>query len=198
MREWTRTQASASGNVRGFTIVELLIVIVVIAILAAITIVAYNGIQERASSAAVISEAQAYVKGLKLWEADVGRPTTSSCIAPSTYTTCANSPGWTTNTTVDAAFMSNLVSYSGVKQMTLGAYGLSSTSPKGQMWFHANYFSANRGVLTYFVGPHSNCGLPNVLSMTAPPSFSGLTVAGADYTTRDANGTMCMIEVFKW
>ena len=33
---------------RGFTIVELLIVIVVIAILAAITIVAYNGIQTRA------------------------------------------------------------------------------------------------------------------------------------------------------
>lgn len=33
---------------RGFTIVELLIVIVVIAILAAITVVAYNGISERA------------------------------------------------------------------------------------------------------------------------------------------------------
>ena len=32
----------------GFTIVELLIVIVVIGILAAITIVAYNGIQSRA------------------------------------------------------------------------------------------------------------------------------------------------------
>ncbi|MCA9336234.1 prepilin-type N-terminal cleavage/methylation domain-containing protein, partial [Candidatus Saccharibacteria bacterium] len=31
----------------GFTIVELLIVIVVLAILAAITIVAYNGIQQR-------------------------------------------------------------------------------------------------------------------------------------------------------
>lgn len=35
-------------NRRGFTIVELLIVIVVIAILAAITVVAYNGIQNRA------------------------------------------------------------------------------------------------------------------------------------------------------
>jgi prepilin-type N-terminal cleavage/methylation domain-containing protein len=40
----------------GFTIVELLIVIVVIGILAAITIVVYNGIQGRASDAAVQSD----------------------------------------------------------------------------------------------------------------------------------------------
>src|SRR5665647_490667 len=36
---------------RGFTIVELLIVIVIIAILASITIVAYNGITNRANAA---------------------------------------------------------------------------------------------------------------------------------------------------
>lgn len=40
----------------GFTIVELLIVIVVIAILAAITIVSYNGIQKRAAESAVKSD----------------------------------------------------------------------------------------------------------------------------------------------
>ena len=65
----------------GFTLVELLIVIVVIAILAAISIVAYNGIQERAQSVEIVTRANAYIKGLKLWEADTGRPTTSSCIA---------------------------------------------------------------------------------------------------------------------
>lgn len=41
---------------QGFTIVELLIVIVIIAILAAITMVAYNGIQDKASDAAADSD----------------------------------------------------------------------------------------------------------------------------------------------
>lgn len=56
----------------GFTIVELLIVIVVIGILAAITIVAYNGIQNRANDAAVQSDVAALVKKIKLLEVDLG------------------------------------------------------------------------------------------------------------------------------
>ena len=43
--QWARKQ-------KGFTIVELLIVIVVIAILATITIVAYNGVSQRAKESA--------------------------------------------------------------------------------------------------------------------------------------------------
>ncbi|MBE3605035.1 carbohydrate binding domain-containing protein [bacterium] len=46
----------------GFTIVELLIVVVVIAILAAITIVAYNGITQRANAAAAQSGVEQAVK----------------------------------------------------------------------------------------------------------------------------------------
>ncbi|UTX51331.1 prepilin-type N-terminal cleavage/methylation domain-containing protein [Candidatus Saccharibacteria bacterium TM7i] len=46
----------------GFTIVELLIVVIVIAILAAITIVAYNGITNRAKDAAMASTASALEK----------------------------------------------------------------------------------------------------------------------------------------
>jgi len=52
---------------RGFTIVELLIVIVVIAILAAITIVAYNGVQQRAVNSVAESEASQAVKLLKAY-----------------------------------------------------------------------------------------------------------------------------------
>ena len=46
----------------GFTLVELLIVIVVIAILAAITLVTYNKIQDRAHNVATISAAEGAVK----------------------------------------------------------------------------------------------------------------------------------------
>lgn len=51
-----------SPSVRGFTIVELLIVVVVIAILAAISIAAYNGITNRAKQSAASSAAEQAAK----------------------------------------------------------------------------------------------------------------------------------------
>lgn len=57
---------------RGFTIVELLIVIVVIAILASITIVAYNGIQTRARNNDRAQEASAWKKQFELYRVDNG------------------------------------------------------------------------------------------------------------------------------
>lgn len=58
------------ANYRGFTIVELLIVIVVIGILAAITIVAYIGVQQRATVATLTSDLVNASTKLKLFQVD--------------------------------------------------------------------------------------------------------------------------------
>lgn len=54
----------------GFTIVELLIVIVIIGILAAITIVAYNGIQNRAKTARQQTNARTVANKAEAYAAD--------------------------------------------------------------------------------------------------------------------------------
>ncbi|MET0979967.1 MAG: type II secretion system protein [Candidatus Saccharimonadales bacterium] len=62
-------------NNSGFTIVELLIVIVVIGILAAITIVAYNGIQTRARATALVSGIKSADKAFRILAAEQSRST---------------------------------------------------------------------------------------------------------------------------
>lgn len=57
---------------RGFTIVELLIVIVVIGILAAITIVSYNGITARANTNTAKSNASTFANKAEVYQADSG------------------------------------------------------------------------------------------------------------------------------
>lgn len=64
--------AKRTNRKSGFTIVELLIVIVVIGILAAITIVAYNGIQNRANDTAVQADLKAFATKMGLYQADNG------------------------------------------------------------------------------------------------------------------------------
>lgn len=57
----------------GFTIVELLIVIVVIGILAAITIVSYNGVQARAQVAQRQADTTTYLKAILLARENTGK-----------------------------------------------------------------------------------------------------------------------------
>lgn len=56
-----------------FTIVELLIVIVVISVLAAISIVAYNGIQDRALNSNIVSASSQAAKALRAYKAAYDR-----------------------------------------------------------------------------------------------------------------------------
>ncbi|MEO5949782.1 MAG: prepilin-type N-terminal cleavage/methylation domain-containing protein [Candidatus Saccharimonas sp.] len=63
---------SKFGN-RGFTIVELLIVIVVIAILAAITSVSFSGIQQRGRDARRMADLNNISKALQPWSIETGQ-----------------------------------------------------------------------------------------------------------------------------
>lgn len=68
---------------KGFTIVELLIVIVVIGILAAIVIVAFNGIQDRARWSKAQSDLSSINKAVQIYYAEKG-----------TYPATATPPNW--------------------------------------------------------------------------------------------------------
>ncbi len=68
-----QTTSSKSQKLRpGFTIVELLIVIVVIGILAAISIVAYNGIQDRASDTVIKNDLSQMSRLVRTYHAEHG------------------------------------------------------------------------------------------------------------------------------
>lgn len=73
----------------GFTIVELLIVIVVIGILAAITIVAYNGIQIRAKNAQTQSAMNSLARKIEIYNAREGSyPSTGGLTVSRTDDNC--------------------------------------------------------------------------------------------------------------
>lgn len=97
------------NNQKGFTIVELLIVIVVIAILAAITIVAFNGIQNRAKASSAQSAANTVIK-----KAEAANSVASSY------------PSATTGTNGFAANAESNLTGSGV---TLGAFTTAPANP---------------------------------------------------------------------
>ena len=81
----------------GFTIVELLVVIAVIGVLAAITIISYTGISGRAVTASLNSDLSNTSSQLKLFQVDNGTyPTANNCPSPAAGEICLkSSPGTT-------------------------------------------------------------------------------------------------------
>lgn len=78
---------------RGFTIVELLVVIVVIAILAAITIVSYTGITARANASKALANAQTIVSVAEAINADTDAKFPITTGEFGTMTSTARIPG---------------------------------------------------------------------------------------------------------
>ncbi len=156
-------------NTKGFTIVELLIVIVVIAILAAISIVAYTGIQQRARNSSAFSLASQVAK-----KADVYYTISNS------YPTTAANFNHADNKEAELT---------GLKVTIATGAAPSSSSSSANGWFGATgqaaakqeFDSGNRVIYTgtangYSVVYLKDSGVDNITKGTAPTgTFTGST-----------------------
>ncbi len=144
---------------RGFTIVELLVVIVVIAILASISIVAYNGIQDSAKAAKMMAAIDRYQKAAQIYLSDKGRypqPTSvpsgqKACLGASAATSdfsanyCWRSSGSDLNpvdATLNAEFREAITSLPDVSDVsfrlgTLNVRGILYDFPAKKMIYYA-------------------------------------------------------------
>lgn len=113
---------------QGFTIVELLIVIVVIGVLAAVSVVAYNGVQQKAANSQTVAALEGWIKALTLYKVDNGRwPAGWVCLGEgylygssgtdTTGTAQCRQTG-TTGYTVTTAFDNSMKPYTGAKMPT--------------------------------------------------------------------------------
>ena len=165
---------------KGFTIVELLIVIVVIAILASISIVAYTGIQARARDSQRLQDIKTIVKVLELYKLQNGT-------YPEEVST-AGSGGWelTTDGTNPTNFLSALKSGStGVSKVPLDPKNTAtpnldpSAGNNNYVYYYYHYTAGTGGCAAargdfYVLGVQR---METVTAGTAHPSSPGFSCA---------------------
>jgi prepilin-type N-terminal cleavage/methylation domain-containing protein len=155
-----------------FTLVELLIVIVVIAILASISVVAYNGIRQRAESSVIVTQVKHYATILEMYIQDHGRAPKANwrCLGDATtlpatggyeegfcFSPAGNHNGSNTGTSApaDPVLMAELESYYGGKLPNARfpeARGVSGRMYRGVVYDGStNNFANYPAVIVYYI-----------------------------------------------
>jgi prepilin-type N-terminal cleavage/methylation domain-containing protein len=194
---------------RGFTIVELLIVIVVIGILAAITVVAYNGIQQRAQNTQRVTAAKDWQKLITAYTSSTTSYPTSNSIP---YHDCLGSgyeTSWDGNSDEDCGWSNNIKHPSSATNTAFATIGTLPNYPKTRQTLSSTIFTAgisirasetlvdatngnkaNYPTLLYWLnGNNQDCGLRPV---TIPVS-GGIGLSSAINSGNDGFLTQCRI-----
>jgi general secretion pathway protein G len=143
----------------GFTIVEIMIVVVIVAILAGLVLTAYRGVTDRGYNSRITTGVNAYIKAIQIYKARNGAyPTQTSCLGsgyPSN--TCWTGTGGTR--TVDGTFDTALATIVDVKPMladTLLATGVGNNMRAGAVYTAAS--GTGPFTITYYLkGTNQTC-----------------------------------------
>jgi len=184
-----------------FTIVELLIVIVVIGILATISIIAYNGITQKAKNTATINAASQSLKMIQSYIAMNGDYPYKSDLTGTRYvcitsdSECSSSSTSDTKASTNATFNSNMA--------TIGTLP-KSVPTEGSRWYGILYAydrdaffndeSSPAWLRYYLLGTNQQCGIPGVMRLTTGASFTSST-NGYSSISSDLGKTVCFISI---
>lgn len=180
------------GYRRGFTIVELLIVIVVIAVLAAITIVAYNGIQQRANNTAIISAASQLQKLGKMYRTTYNVDT----LINGNY--CLTVDNICTNYADDKIEQSNDAILAELRKVGFVPSSVPKVSTKGygitlDTYYQTTINNQPRGIMMYtLAGENQACGISGIVRWEGPPN--NYTTANFPHTSSGSGVTRCWAE----
>jgi prepilin-type N-terminal cleavage/methylation domain-containing protein len=130
----------------GFTIVELLIVIVVVGILAAISLVAFTGVQKKAVVSTLQSDLAGAIKQLDLYRVDFGAYPTN--IDGTTYCPTPAAPDYCLKASSGNRFINYTVNNSSDPQTV----SLNAVSANGTQYFASNTSSGGESTDTFTMG----------------------------------------------
>lgn len=187
----------------GFTIVELLIVIVVIAILAAISVVAYSGVQDRAEASKTATAVEAYKKALLLYKADKGAyPTQTFCLGDQYGTFTGGSSAACRYSTSEMPVSSGVAGRNALKEYLGGQLPMpstvflhgSTTEYVGAHFYSSTYnytLDGNPVVAIEYYVKGATCPIGPVYAVTAPTFTTPATPLARSSALTD--GSRCFV-----
>jgi prepilin-type N-terminal cleavage/methylation domain-containing protein len=145
----------------GFTLAELLIVVVIIAVLAAISIVAYSNISGRARDSKRISELRHVAKLVELYKADNGG-----------YPTCSGTGTYQANTTANSGLIEACLKPELVPKYA-DSLPLDPINADEKRYFYAVGYQKNDGVNSYVNNESSNYILGATMDYAGGTNYGG-------------------------